>query len=548
MNNKGKARTYLLVIMGALILLSAVFFSTKLRGADRSEEQEKEYRLAKKSLNAADQSDEQDAKSVLDKAVRDMEYREEEYLIINAKDMYEEFMQEHEEYNRFGLANINDDLIIDLIAQEDIDETRTKWHIYKLTYHGVTPFEFEDGSEAVFDNKDPEEGSCNFYVCNHGHLHNEIYGGEWKHSDDVYEVKDGKIVLSLSRREGGEDGVSTYVQRRTDGVQEQSDAQEKPGVQEQFGTQEQLAVQEQPITKEQYQSLTADCKSNLWTFKNNDEGRAKSKEDHYFMLASYRPIETVEVDSDDAAVEQVDLDLVIDWKDEVVEANIRRFTGITEGDIKYSDVCDLTRLVLLDEDGRKVRDISALKYLKNLEILHMDWQEIEDISVLAGLTRLESLSLRDNKVKDISPLQGLKKMELLDLSNNEIEDISVLANMKRLSGLYLSNNRISDITALHELKKLAGLDLYGNKVSDLGPLRGLMKLSTLDVARNELENEDLEAIENLTGLHSLYLGYNRIQDVSAMNGLCELRTLDLRGDPIADYGPVQKMGIEKIVY
>ena len=548
MNNKGKARTYLLVIMGALILLSAVFFSTKLRGADRSEEQEKEYRLAKKSLSAADQSEELDAETMLDKAVRDMEYREEEQLIINAKDMYEEFMQEHEEYNRFGLANINDDLIIDLIAQEDIDETRTKWHIYKLTYHGVTPFEFEDGSEAVFDNKDPEEGSCNFYVCNHGHLHNEIYGGEWKHSDDVYEVKDGKIVLSLSRREGGEDGIATYVQRRTDGVQEQSDAQEKPGVQEQFGTQEQLAVQEQPITKEQYQSLTADCKSNLWTFKNNDEGRAKSKEDHYFMLASYRPIETVEVDSDDAAVEQVDPDLVIDWKDEVVEANIRRFTGITEGDIKYSDVCDLTRLVLLDEDGRKVRDISALKYLKNLEILHMDWQEIEDISVLAGLTRLESLSLRDNKVKDISPLQGLKKMELLDLSNNEIEDISVLANMKRLSGLYLSNNRISDITVLHELKKLAGLDLYGNKVSDLGPLRGLMKLSTLDVARNELENEDLQAIENLTGLHGLYLGFNRIQDVSALTGLCELRTLDLRGDPIADYGPVQKMGIEKIVY
>ena len=542
MNNKGKARTYLLVIMGALILLSAVFFSTKLRGADRSEEQEKEYRLAKKSLSAADQSEELDAETMLDKAVRDMEYREEEHLIINAKDMYEEFMQEHEEYNRFGLANINDDLIIDLIAQEDIDETRTKWHIYKLTYHGVTPFEFEDGSEAVFDNKDPEEGSYNFYVCNHGHLHNIIYGGEWKHGEDVYEVKDGKIVLSLSRREGGEDGIATYVQRRTDGVQEQSD------VQEQSGTQEQPVVQEQPITKEQYQSLTADCKSNLWTFKNNDEGRAKSKEDHYFMLASYRPIETVEVDSDDAAAEQVDPDLVIDWKDEVVEANIRRFTGITEGDIKYSDVCDLTRLVLLDEDGRKVRDISALKYLKNLEILHMDWQEIEDISVLAGLTRLESLSLRDNKVKDISPLQGLKKMELLDLSNNEIEDISVLANMKRLSGLYLSNNRISDITVLHELKKLAGLDLYGNKVSDLGPLRGLMKLSTLDVARNELEDEDLAAIENLTGLHGLYLGFNRIQDVSALTGLCELRTLDLRGDPIADYGPVQKMGIEKIVY
>lgn len=527
MNNKGKVKIYLMIIMGVLILLSAVALSTKLRDAGRSEEK--------------------DAKTLLDKAVRDAEYRTEEYLIINAKDMYEEFMQEHEEYNRFGLANINDDLIIDLIAQEDIDETRTKWHIYKLTYHGVTPFEFEDGSEAVFDNKDPEEGSYNFYVCNHGHLHNIIYGGEWKHSEDVYEVKDGKIVLSLSRREGGEDGIATYVQRRTDGVQEQSDAQEKPGVQEQFGTQEQLAVQEQSITKEQYESLTADCESNLWTFKNNDEGRAKSKEDHYFMLASYQPIETVEEDSD-AAADQVDPDLVIDWKDEVVEANVRRFTGITEGDIKYSDVCDLTRLVLLDEDGRKVRDISALKYLKNLEILHMDWQEIEDISVLAELTKLESLSLRDNKVKDISPLQGLKNMELLDLSNNEIEDISVLANMKRLSGLYLSNNQISDITVLHELKKLAGLDLYGNKVSDLGPLRGLMKLSTLDVARNELEDEDLEAIENLTSLHGLYLGFNRIQDVSALTGLCELTTLDLRGDPIADYGPVQKMGIEKIVY
>ena len=73
MNNKGKVKIYLMIIMGVLILLSAVALSTKLRGADRSEEQEKEYRLAKKSLSAADQSEELDAETMLDKAVRDME-------------------------------------------------------------------------------------------------------------------------------------------------------------------------------------------------------------------------------------------------------------------------------------------------------------------------------------------------------------------------------------------------------------------------------------------------------------------------------------------
>ena len=63
-------------------------------------------------------------------------------------------------------------------------------------------------------------------------------------------------------------------------------------------------------------------------------------------------------------------DNAIDWKDAALEAKMREITGISFGNIEYSDVEDITELDLSNPDNAaddvKIKDISALSSMKEL--------------------------------------------------------------------------------------------------------------------------------------------------------------------------------------
>ena len=63
------------------------------------------------------------------------------------------------------------------------------------------------------------------------------------------------------------------------------------------------------------------------------------------------------------------------WKDKNLEAAMREITGITDRDILFSDVWELTEL---DLDGKQIRDISALSGLTNLTHVSLTGNPIED--------------------------------------------------------------------------------------------------------------------------------------------------------------------------
>ena len=79
--------------------------------------------------------------------------------------------------------------------------------------------------------------------------------------------------------------------------------------------------------------------------------------------------------------QNTDVDNVIDWEDDIVE-KIREITGISSGDIRYSDVSNTQTFDLSDST---VKDISVLKNLSDLEYLNIAGCPIEDYSPIEGL-------------------------------------------------------------------------------------------------------------------------------------------------------------------
>ena len=107
-------------------------------------------------------------------------------------------------------------------------------------------------------------------------------------------------------------------------------------------------------------------------------------------------------------------DYVIAWKDRVLKARMREITSIYTREIMYSDVKNITELNLSGNGHEKIRDISALCSLPNLEYLNLDSNQIGDISVLCSLPNLKYLDLSSNQIRDISVLGSLSKLKDLD--------------------------------------------------------------------------------------------------------------------------------------
>ena len=287
-----------------------------------------------------------------------------------------------------------------------------------------------------------------------------------------------------------------------------------------------------------------------------------------------------------------DADYAIDWKDPALETKMRAITGITTGDIMYSDLQKYGYLDLTYDqrsgDDVQIQDISALSCMPNLKDLKLGNNSISDISVLSSLTNLKALVLTDNNISDISPLANLSKLENLDLGGNTISDISPLANLSNLERLYLEGNAISnlneisglvnlkvlklhyngisDISSLRSLTNLTLLELYNNQISDISALSGLTNLKRLGLINNQIRDisalsnltnltelflfgnriDDLNALSGLSALENLSLDQNQISDISALSGLTNLKYLDLKYNPIVDYSPIEGLNIIKV--
>ena len=103
-----------------------------------------------------------------------------------------------------------------------------------------------------------------------------------------------------------------------------------------------------------------------------------------------------------------------------------------------------TDLIALDLGHNKVRDLSILSGMKNLQYLILVGCDAVDISPLAELTELRYVELFANDIVDLTPLANKPNLLDLNLSNNEITDLSPLFTNPQLERLWISRNPLAE--------------------------------------------------------------------------------------------------------
>lgn len=198
---------------------------------------------------------------------------------------------------------------------------------------------------------------------------------------------------------------------------------------------------------------------------------------------------------------------------------------------------------------------SYVKYISYEQSSHpenfTDWKMPWYVESLEGLQYATSARQIDigytaykqgKRIKDLSPISGLTQLDQLFLKGDGIDDISALKNLTNLTSLWLNENQIQDISAVQGMKKLSQLSLCGNKLTDVQAAMDLPKLRSLDLSRNAIETlpEDMSGLKNLI---SLDLSDNPgITDVSSVASVKTLQRLSLVGDnAIKDIRPLANL-------
>jgi len=120
----------------------------------------------------------------------------------------------------------------------------------------------------------------------------------------------------------------------------------------------------------------------------------------------------------------------------------------------FNKVENPDKIISLSLSNNELKDISEIKYFKNLEYLDLNDNYITDISILKDLTKLKELSLGYNNIKDISVIQYLKNLKVLDINNLELksDQIKYIKSLKNLKNLYCSYG-FKDIVILKQLNR-----------------------------------------------------------------------------------------------
>jgi len=232
---------------------------------------------------------------------------------------------------------------------------------------------------------------------------------------------------------------------------------------------------------------------------------------------------------------------------------------------------------------RPVRDITALRYLPDLEGLCLNGSEVSDLRPLRHCVKLERVLLSGTPVMDLSPLEACVELDDLEIGEIPVLDLSVLESLPRLRQLSISSDQVpllrrvprlpaveqlrvsgdcfesfvgfpempnlrviwraevcsleglegylrvenlinfsgpfSSLKPLAHLKNLTHMNCWGCRVSDLKPLAGLLALRELHLD-TEAEAVEVSPLESLPSLHDVAIKSRGVE----VSGLEKLRS------------------------
>lgn len=183
-------------------------------------------------------------------------------------------------------------------------------------------------------------------------------------------------------------------------------------------------------------------------------------------------------------------------------------------------------------DPRYISDISVLLPLcASLKVLHINNWTVEDMSPLKYFVHLRELSLsHNNKIKRISGIENLTDLEFLDISGNEIKKIEGLEKLVKLKLLDVRGNyHIKKIEGLETLSHLTALYLHDCDIKKVEGIDHLVHLKRLTLHHNKIKT--LENMPSLSGLTRLTIG-NKLEEFPDLRNYPLLEELGIRGNGI----------------
>lgn len=176
-----------------------------------------------------------------------------------------------------------------------------------------------------------------------------------------------------------------------------------------------------------------------------------------------------------------------------------------------------------------LQQLYNLKGLKQLGIFGWPNENVAGLSELKGVTDIELVSW--TKLKDLSALSSLKQLERFSVTDAKMDSIDALTNCSGLKKLRLSNcANLKDIIAVSHLPHLSDLNLVdcGN-LESLLPLEALTNLESIALGPHpKIDTFDFAWISNNKNLRNLQLqGFSKFKNIEHLPRLTELQKLDL---------------------
>lgn len=204
--------------------------------------------------------------------------------------------------------------------------------------------------------------------------------------------------------------------------------------------------------------------------------------------------------------------------------------NLANNNIKSAIPLSGLNLISLDlSNNEGLSDLNYLYYIKTLKELYLDGNKSKGMEILSEFSSLTKLSVASNDIDSIYFLTSLKNLVDLDISQNNVKSINELAKLTNLKNLSAAYNNLSNIKTLP--KNIETLNINNNKIKEIIPLKTYSKLYYLDLANNEIANVEFAKDTNIKFLD---ISYNNVSEIEPLNTITTLEVITLDYDKIKD--------------
>ncbi len=211
----------------------------------------------------------------------------------------------------------------------------------------------------------------------------------------------------------------------------------------------------------------------------------------------------------------------------------------------------------------KELDFKLLARCTHLDNIFLGWSELEDLSVLAPLVNTKRLDLRfSGKIKDLTPLQALTNLEYLNIWGAAVTDLSPLIPLAKLREVNARMIPLTDLSPVPKMPAIEILDLLRTPVVDISPLAANPRIKQIMTCSTQVKDlsplypvvdrityldlcnvpfRDFKELTRFKNLTVLKLWGLPIGDLGILSGMTKMEELDLSGATFTSLKPLLAM-------